>query len=57
MDRLEDFYHNSFDQDELLEAALEHDRRAREQQEDEFNGLLLLESEFTNDLIDHVCGE
>ncbi|MBW6479932.1 MAG: hypothetical protein K0B37_10925 [Bacteroidales bacterium] len=57
MDRLEDFYHNSFDQDELLEAALEHERRERELQEEEFNGLLLPESEFTNDLIDYVCGE
>ena len=57
MDRLDDIYHNSYDQDELLEAALEHERRERELQEEDFNGLLLPESEFTNDLIDHVCGE
>lgn len=33
MERLEDIYHSSFEEDELLEATLEHERRERELQE------------------------
>jgi len=33
MERTEDIYHSSYEADELLEAALEHERRERELQE------------------------